>query len=65
MSIDLYNNEVFLYTRILDETPINKNVHSQTVNMDDAHHASMSHLAVTLEFTMMDVDIADRLVNCQ
>jgi hypothetical protein len=49
----------------LYETPTNKNMHSQRVNMAGAHYASISHLVSKLEFTMKNLDIADRrLVNC-
>jgi hypothetical protein len=65
VSIDLYNNVVFLCTGILDERPMIKNVHSQRVkNMADAHHASMSHVSAKLEFTMMNLNIVGRLVDC-
>jgi hypothetical protein len=64
LSIDLYNNAVFLCTGILDERPMIKNGHSQRVNMADAHHASMSHVSAKLEFTMMNLNIVGRLVDC-
>jgi hypothetical protein len=58
-------SEVCLGTGILDETPMKENLHSQIVNMADAHHASTSHLAAKFAFTMMNrLDIGDRLVNC-
>ena len=63
MSIDLYNDEVFLYIGILDDMPMNENVHSQRVNTADAHLASMRHLTVKLEFTTMHHDDVERFVN--
>jgi hypothetical protein len=62
LSIDLYNDEVF-FTGILDDMPMNENVHSPRVNTADAYLASMRHLTVKLEFTTMHHDDVDRFVD--
>ena len=54
-----------MYTGILDDMPMNENVHSRRVNTADAHLASMRHLTVKLEFKTMHHYDVERFVDRQ